>query len=199
MDFHSVSRLSVLLSKSFSQDFFKLLVTYKDISASEAASRFDLHIKTAQDFLEELFALDIVGREEVYEKKRPYFRYSLIKKKFTLDIDLTSLYEKPANNHQLEEKIRERKNARVQFTTAGTNDYLSTIVILIGEGRQHKERKISLTKIQGRFLFFLPFPTEHPKSIEEILQRSGLDESNSAEIFDIVELLKEYKVIEVEK
>jgi predicted transcriptional regulator len=199
MDFHSISRLSVLLSKSFAQDFLKLLVTYKDISASEAASRFDLHIKTAQDFLEELFALDIVGREEVYEKKRPYFRYSLKKKKITLDIDLTSLYEKSTDNHQLELKIREKKNARVQFSTAGTNDYLTTVVILIGKGRQHKERKISLTKIQGRFLFYLPFPTEQSKSVTHILQRAGLDESNSAEILDIVELLKEYNVIEVAK
>ena len=68
MDFQSISKFSVLFSKSFAQDFFKLLVTYKDISASEAASRFDLHIKTAQDFLEELYTLDIVNREEVFEQ-----------------------------------------------------------------------------------------------------------------------------------
>ena len=92
MDFKKISKLSALLSKSFAEEFLRLLVIYQDISASEAASRLDLHIKTAQDFLEELTALDVVERNEVYEKKRPYFRYSLKKKKLNIEVDFLALY-----------------------------------------------------------------------------------------------------------
>lgn len=77
MEFKQVQRMANLLSKPFAGDILKLLVNYQDISASEAATRLGLHIKTAQDFLEELAALDICEKKEVYEKKRPYYRYKL--------------------------------------------------------------------------------------------------------------------------
>ncbi len=92
MDFKTVARISTLFSKSFAEEFLRLLVTYKSISASEAASRMNLHIKTAQDFLEELNALDIVDKEVVYERKRPYYRYTLKKKTINIVVDLTKLY-----------------------------------------------------------------------------------------------------------
>ena len=60
MDFREVSQTSDLLARDYAENFFRLLARYRDISASEAASRLDLHIKTAQDFLEELNTLGIV-------------------------------------------------------------------------------------------------------------------------------------------
>jgi len=51
MDYHIAAKLGASLSKEYAEDFFKLLVNYQDISASEAASRLNLHIRTAQDFL----------------------------------------------------------------------------------------------------------------------------------------------------
>ena len=106
MDFKKVSKISALLSKVFAGEFLRLLVVYQDISASEAASRLDLHIKTAQDFLEELTALDIVEKNEVYEKKRPYFRYSLKKKKLTIEVDFSALYDSKGKENKVELKIR---------------------------------------------------------------------------------------------
>ena len=58
MDFKTAAALGALLSKDYAENFFKLLVNYQDISASEAASRLNLHIRTAQDFLESLHALN---------------------------------------------------------------------------------------------------------------------------------------------
>jgi len=77
MDFKTAAILGTYISKSYAEDFFKLLVNYHDISASEAASRLGLHIRTAQDFLDAMASLGILEKVEVYEKKRPYFRYSL--------------------------------------------------------------------------------------------------------------------------
>ena len=91
MDFNAVSKISTLLSKAFAEDLLRLLVTYHTISASEAASRLNLHIKTAQDFLEGLEGLGYVSKEEVFEGKRPYFRYTLIKEKIEIEFDLGEL------------------------------------------------------------------------------------------------------------
>ena len=71
MDFKQAAILGSFISKDYAEDLFRLLATYSSISVSEAASRLNLHIKTVQDFMEALFDLGILDREEVYEKKRP--------------------------------------------------------------------------------------------------------------------------------
>jgi predicted transcriptional regulator len=182
VDFKEAAKLGACLSKDYAEDLFRLLATYESISASETASRLDLHIKTAQDFLEDLYSLQILGREEVYEGKRPYFRYKLIVKEVT--------------DSRLKMTIREMKNAGARFTTSRSNDYISNVVIWIGEGRDRTERKINLSIHQGKFLFHLPFPTAEPLSISEIMKKSGVDNSNIPEIIDIVQVLIDFKVIE---
>jgi len=91
VDFKQASKLGSCLSKDYAEDLFRLLVNYESISASEAASRLNIHIKTTQDYLEDLYSLEIVEKEEVYEGKRPYFRYQLKARKISMVIDLTTL------------------------------------------------------------------------------------------------------------
>jgi len=200
MDFKTVSRISTLFSKVFAEDILKLLLIYNDISASEAATRLGLHIKTAQDFLEELSFFDIVEKREVYEKKRPYFRYTLKQKKLTINVDFSSLYdpEPKEEDSKLNQKIKEKLNAGATFTTSSDNTFISSVSFITGEGRNRKVRKISLTNLQGRFLYHLPFPTADYLTIREILQKAGVAESNKSEILDIVQVLDENKIIEVE-
>ena len=198
MDFKIVSKISALLSKAFAEEFLRLLVIYRDISASEAASRLNLHIKTAQDFLEELTALDIVKKTEVYEKKRPYFRYSLKKKKLNVEVDFSALYDSKGKENKLELKIREKKNSGAMFSTSVNNDRISSISFFTGEGRKRKVRKINLTIPQGKFLYHLPFPGAEFKSVKEILYIADINESGVYEIIDIIEVLENYKVIDTE-
>ncbi|MBD3287248.1 hypothetical protein GF337_00455 [candidate division KSB1 bacterium] len=200
MEFKTVQRIANLLAKPFAGDLLKLLVNYQDISASEAATRLDLHIKTAQDFLEELTALEITAKREVYERKRPYYRYELRKYEFTIDVKLSELADSSmGSDEKIDSKIRERKNANAVFTVARGGDFLSSITILLGKGRHKRERKISLNLPQGTFLYHLPFPTAEPLPIREIIQQSGVEERHQMEILDIVELLIEYGVIEVKE
>ena len=91
MDFKEAAKLGNYLAKDYAEDFFALLVNYQDISASEAASRLGLHIRTAQDFLEAMASLNILEKEEVYQKKRPYFRYTLKTDHIRMDIDLAEV------------------------------------------------------------------------------------------------------------
>ena len=52
MGFKSAKQLGACLARDYSEAFFRLLVNYRDIAASEAASRLGIHIRTAQDFLD---------------------------------------------------------------------------------------------------------------------------------------------------
>lgn len=196
MDFKQAAILGSFISKDYAEDLFRLLANYNSISASEAASRLELHIKTVQDFLEAMTELDFLEKEEVYEKKRPYYRYKLKTKKILMDIDLSPLFPKSSSNDLTTLRIKERKNAGARFTTSRNNQYISNVVIWIGQGRERTERRINLTIPQGQFLFHLPFPSADFKSVAEIMEKAEIDQSNLPEILDIVEAMIEFGVIE---
>ena len=196
MDFERASQLGACLSKDYAEEMFRLLVNYRSLSASEAASRLDLHVQTAQSFLETLASLGILDKEESTEKSRPYFRYSLRTSRVTLDLDLGSLAvdEAPAG---LGRKIRERRNAGARFTEARGGNAISSVVVWTGDGRSREERKLNLTEAQGAFLYHLPFPDAAPLSVAAIMKKAGVDESRAPEILDIVERLDGLGVVEV--
>jgi len=200
MDFKKAAILGSYISKDYAEDMFRLLVTYQDISASEAASRLNLHIKTVQDFLEAMVSVDVITKKEVYESKRPYYRYALKKKHITMDIDLSTLFseqQKPQGKESIQ--IREMKNAGARFTTSRNNQYISNVVIWMGQGRERQERRINLSIPQGKFLFYLPFPSAEYESIHDIMDKAGVESSHSSEIHDIVEALMGFDVIETKK
>jgi predicted transcriptional regulator len=196
MDFKTASRLGSLISKDYAEKFFKLLVIYKDISASEAASRLNLHISTAQDFLEGLNSLEIVTKKEAGEKKRPYFRYSLKKKSMTVSIDFAALYDKEEYQDRLNWRIRERKNSGALFKTFSKTDFISAVHFFSGKGRSRTERKISLTQNQGKFLHNLPFPTEPYLGVADIIEKAKIEEPSIPEILDVVDILLDHGIIE---
>jgi hypothetical protein len=198
MDFKQAAILGSYISKDYAEDLFRLLATYKSISASEAASRLNLHIKTVQDFLEAMFRLGYLEREEVYEKKRPYYRYTVKVSKIILELDLAPLFPKENPDDRIDLKIREKKNAGVRFTTSRDNRYISNVAIWIGQGRERTERRINLSIPQGRFLFHLPFPSAGFLSISEIMAKAEVDDAHTSEILDIVNALTGFGVVEQE-
>ncbi|MEN8119189.1 MAG: hypothetical protein ABFS35_02535 [Bacteroidota bacterium] len=198
IDFKKAAILGQYLSKDYAESIFRLLVSYHNISASEAASRLNLHIRTVQEFLEAMFTLDILEKKEVYEKKRPYFRYTLKKMNISMEINLNTLNTDQSNNNELSLKIREFKNSEAKFSTARNGSYFSNISVWIGEGREVKERKINLTVAQGTFLYNLPFPGAEFKSISDIMKLATINEQYLSEVLDIVRVLKEFMVIESE-
>ena len=196
MNYETAARLGAILSKDYAEDFFKLLVNYQDISASEAASRLSMHIRTAQDFLENLTDLEIVKKTEVFEKKRPYFRYTLVQTKLKLDLNL-SIFEKENPGQGLSRLVREKKENGANFAVARSGDCFSTVTVWEGKGRERQEHKISLTTPQGMFLFHLPFPKALPMTILDIMEKAVIEEDYSKEIQDIVDELIRLDVIEV--
>jgi predicted ArsR family transcriptional regulator len=195
MDFQTAAKYATLLAKDYAEDFFRLLVNYQAISSSEVAARLNLHIKTAQDYLESLTELGVLSKDEILEKKRPYFRYSLQQTQIQIDIDLMQVKREPSDS-SLSMSIREKANAGARFAVARSDDTINSVTIWSGEGRDRQERKIKLTAPQGKFLYHLPFPKALPLSVAEIMQKSGVDQSLAPEILDLVQLLTKYNVIE---
>lgn len=196
MDFHTAAKYASLLSKDYAEDIFSLLVNYQAVSASEVATRLNLHIKTAQDFLEALEQLGVLSKDEVLEKKRPYYRYTLKQTRLVIDIDLMQVKHEPSAN-SLSVFIRENENAGARFSAARSDDYITSVTIWTGSGRERQERKIKLTTPQGRFLYHLPFPKAEPLTVEEVMRKAGIDQSLAPEIIDLVQLLEKLNVIEI--
>lgn len=194
MDFKKAAIISNYISKNYAENIFKLIFTYHDISASEAASRLGMHIRTVQEFLDTMTMYGIIDKKEVNEKKRPYNRYSIKKNKIEIIIDLNEEFN--IKNERSEFKIREMKNSGAKFSVARNGEYFSTMSLWIGEGREGKERKISLTTSQGRFLYHLPFPDAKPLTIDEILIKSDINKEHKSEILDIINELFNLKVLE---
>ena len=195
MNFKEAAKISAYLSKDYAEKIFRLIMAYQDISASEAASRLGIHIRTVQDFLETMAEYDVINKKEVYEKKRPYYRYSIMKKKIEISIDLEKEFSSLSNNPS-DFKIKEARETGVKFSMARNGEYFSTITLWIGEGRTSKERKINLTAAQGQFLYYLPFPDGLSLSIDEIMEKASIGEINRSEIVDLVNELHELNVIE---
>ncbi len=195
IDFQNASILGSLLSKDYAEDIFDLLVNYQAISSSEVATRLNLHIKTAQDFLEGLVSLGILSKEEILEKKRPYYRYTLEQDRILLDIDLCRIKRIPTEDN-LALLIRERVSSRARFSMARSEDSISSVTIWTGEGREREERRIKMTSPQGKFLYHLPFPKAEFLSVANIMHKAGVEDAFAPEIMDIVDILLRYQVIE---
>jgi len=195
-EFCNISRLCRLIAKDYAESFFKLLVTYTDISASEAASRLNIHIKTAQDFLEGLEGFGICTKKEVLERKRPYFRYTLKQRELNIHFNLCSMLKSQKASNNIKWRIRERKNSGTVFKTTRGGNRISFVHFFIGDGRARVERRLSLTEPQGCFLYHLPFPTEPFSSVEEIIAKAKINKSAIAEVLDIVEVLVNHGIIQ---
>jgi predicted transcriptional regulator len=195
-DFDKIAAFGSYIAKNYAQEILKVLYRYKDVSSSEAASRLGLHINTVQEFFEAMYQAGIVTREEVYEKKRPYYRYTLATQTIKIQINLSELFADDNMSDVTHRMIRERANSAATFNRAKNNPYFSSVVILRGTGRERKQKKINLTSAQGIFLYNLPFPDGQFTTIADIMHTAQIDRELVAEIMDIVNLLIEYGIIE---
>jgi len=204
-DFETAATLGALLAKEYGRAMFELLVTYQDVAASEAASRLNLHIRTAQDYLDGLAALGIAAKTEVHEGKRPYFRYALEEREIAVELDLGDLVRRQPGD-DLARCIRERAGSGADFSPARGDNAISSVSFRADDRedgaapdrgtRARKQRRLHLTTPQGAFLFHLPFPDADPLPVAEIMRQAGVDASLAPEILDLVTVLVEAGAVE---
>lgn len=195
-DFESAQHLAALVAKDYAREFLRLLVVYHDISASEAAARLGIHVKTAQDFLEGLEQAGVLSKHEAAEKKRPYFRYTLEEPLIRINIDLKALYDAGLESRDQRRRIRERKDSGALFKE-GRGGRITAVHVYEGEGRARVERRLGLTETQGRFLYYLPFPTEDPQRVTGICRKAKIPTDSLPEILDLVRVLVKHGVLEI--
>jgi len=194
--FKKLTYFGSFISKSYAKDILWILYTYHDVSASEAATRLGLHINTVQEFMEAMYKSGIISKEEVSEKKRPHFRYKLKSNKMNINLDLNELFKNNTEFEQTDFKIREHKKSTATFNRAKSQLSFSSVIIIVGKGRERKEKRINLTNAQGLFLYNLPFPDGQFQSIAEIMKKVAIADKQAPEIVDLVNLLIDYHVIE---
>ena len=196
--FAEAARASVVLSRSFGEDLFRLLALYTDISASEAASRLTLHIKTVQDALEDLHDLGICERREAQEGRRPYFSYRLVTREVRISVNLRALKDEGPIREAMRWRIREKSGTGVVFTSSRKETVVAAVAMFSGSGREREVRTLQLTETQGRVLYHLPLPAEAPMSVRDIIRKAGLRVSHQTEIADMLLILHEQHVLDVE-
>jgi len=199
MEFEAARRLGACLSRDYAGDMFRLLVNYRDVSASEAASRLGLHIRTAQDFLETLSELGVLARAAVAERKRPYYRYTLATDRIHFDLDLAERFGDRSGDELLAREIRERRGGGARFATARGGEAIASVSTWSGSGRDRRERRISLTASQGRFLYHLPLPAAAFMTVGEIMRRARVGAECRGEIADLLDLLDEHGLVETHR
>jgi len=194
--FEDAANLGRCLAKDYAADMFRLLASYTSLSASEAASRLNLHVQTAQAFLDALVALAIVDKQESTDKTRPYFRYVLKVTRITLEVDL-ALLSGHRPDQALARLVRERRTSAARFVTSRRRNAVTTVVAWVGMGRDRDERRINLTRAQGAFLFHLPFPSEDPRPIRDILEDAAVEPAQVREVFDLLERLEALGAVDI--
>jgi len=61
---------------------------------------------------------------------------------------------------------------------------------------RNKRGRKSLTRNQGNFLYYLPFPTEPFLSVADIIKKAKIEELRIPEVLDIIDTLFDHKIIE---
>jgi len=62
--------------------------------------------------------------------------------------------------------------------------------VFLWKGRSRQEKRLNLTPCQGRFLFYLPFPTKKALPVKEIKNKAKLSDDCLPEIEDLLKILE---------
>lgn len=191
--YNEIKKLSLYLSRDYSDQIFHILLTYETVSASELASQLDLHIKTVQDFLEALADLKLLEAEKVVRHKRPYFRYKLIQDSINLNIDLSQVQEKSKLEFE-DMTLRMTKLPTVMLNTV--KDSAESVTLFLKKNRRMHQKKIKFTPIQGKFLKTVPAHNSSAALFTDLLKKAEIEEKHLDEIKEIVQILITNKVLD---
>ncbi len=197
MNLENAIDLCGYLGRDYSEDFFRLLVNYHDISATEAASWLGIQASAAGEFLDGLTRQGVVEKSTHAQGKADHSRYRLLQREIQLSIDLSSKYLCDLAIG-VDRSVRRRDSASSEFVLAKSGDRYLSVTIWKGMGRGRVKREIWLTPAQGNFLFYLPISQSDPVTIEEVMQRAEVGGEHETEILLIVDELAQMRVIEVD-
>jgi len=173
-----MERLFEILGKKQTSAILVYLHRHPDSTASEIASALGIHIATAQKYLEGLEEGGILASRERPSKPRTAREYWLTDTRFTLELDVVQLAKEEEQRERYPRltftMVRERARPDVAYEWDDADKRITAVLFFRKGVRRRMERKLSLSKEEGRFLWNVPFQSERPKSVSEVLWAAGL-------------------------
>ncbi|MCK4614281.1 MAG: helix-turn-helix transcriptional regulator, partial [Thermoplasmata archaeon] len=147
-------------------------------TASETAASLGIHIATAQKYLEGLERAGVVESRERPSKPRTAKEYHLLDTKISIEFDI----EKMAAEAEREKRppdlseimIREKSRSDVAYEWDDAGKRITAVMFFRKGLRRRMERKVILSKEEGRFLWHVPFQSEEFRSAGEVMEMAGL-------------------------
>lgn len=194
-----------VLGKEFTMPIFENLYIRGWMTASEIARELSVHISTAQSYLESMAKKKLLKQRLRHERKN-LVEYSLINPSIDIRIDIGELIEKKAEAARKKAEnmyIKERSDDKISYEWDEVNRKILTINIMKKSKAQKRYEitsRIQLTDVEGRFLWFIPHPTESPENLGKIARDAGITNSfDFIKIVELVEMLAFEKIIELTK
>jgi len=190
-----------ILGKELTIPIFENLYMKGWMTASEIARELSVHISTAQTYLESMTKKKLL-KQRLRHTRRNLVEYSLKNPLIDVKIDVKTIISKKVEIA--------RKKAQIMFIKEKTADLISyewdednRKILRINIMKKSKSlnrlriaKAIQLTDVEGRFLWFIPHPTENPKNVIQIAQDAEITHSfDLIKIVDLVEMLAYEQII----
>ncbi|MFX1294080.1 MAG: hypothetical protein ACFFD2_04380 [Promethearchaeota archaeon] len=192
-------KLSNLIGKEHTDKILHILYKTPNKSASEIAKILNIHIATAQSYLEDLEKFDIVKFRIRKEGIKPYKEYFLIKTKIRIEIDLNELDKVDQKEQEIlrRTRIREKKDLKILYEINQEKSIIKRIHFYEDIGRKNIQYSLDLDELEGRFTWFIPFPSAELQTILKICEKAGIYKIHQQKIIELIKKLEEFGLIEV--
>ena len=191
-----------ILSREQTSRILIHLLRKPNSTASETAASLGIHIATAQKYLEGLESFGIVKSRERQSKPRTAKEYSLIGTKISIEFDIEKMAaeaEKESEEPALSEiMLREKSRSDVAYEWDDEGKRITAVMFFKKGLRRRMEKKVNLSKEEGRFLWHVPFQSEEFRSAGEVMKMAELN-MDGRKVVEMVERFEELGIVMVER
>jgi predicted transcriptional regulator len=190
-----------ILGKELTIPIFENLYMKGWMTASEIARELSVHISTAQSYLESMTKNKLL-KQRLRHTRKNLVEYSLKNPAIDIKINVKRIISKKAEIARKRAQdmfIKEKSTELVSYEWDEINRKILTINIMKKSKsvkRVRISKSIQLSDTEGRFLWFIPHPTENPKNVIRIAEVAGITETfDLIKIVDLLEMLAYEKII----
>ncbi len=178
-------RVAALLAREKTGEILARLRSRPYLAASELARLEDIHVATAQRYLQELLETDLVGVRRRTGANRPTQEYWLREPHIRIDIDLQGLpglSEDELLGVAKRLGVRDAGNTQIVYDTHPETGILQGILVLSDNPPRLVSRRLGVASSVGRFLSRLPGRQKSHISVWDVMQEAGLGVSDLAAV-----------------
>jgi hypothetical protein len=170
-------RVAALLAREKTGEILARLRSRPYLAASELARLEDIHVATAQRYLQELVETDLVGVRVRKGNTRPTQEYWVREPRIRIDIDLEgtpALGEDELLEVAKRLGVRDAGNPQVVYDTHPQTKIIQGVLILSDRPPRLVSRRLAVSTNIGRFLSRLPGREDDPRGVWDVMTEAGL-------------------------